>query len=174
MRAMPWAAPGSSASTSPAAWLPTDTRSPSSTTSPVGATTSRSRVGPAHPGHRHRRRPHRTEPGPGCRTVGPDLLLAAVVGVRNVERDPARVIRTNTLAALHLLDWATPGARIFFASTSEVYAGGVNAGLVPVPTEDVPVMIADVTAPEVLLRDQQAARRGPSSTPRWPSNSPPW
>jgi UDP-glucuronate decarboxylase len=75
-------------------------------------------------------------------------LLAAVVGVRNVERDPARVIRTNTLAALHLLDWATPGARIFFASTSEVYAGGVNAGLVPVPTaEDVPVMIADVTAP---------------------------
>ena len=42
-------------------------------------------------------------------------LLAAVVGVRNVERDPARVIRTNTLAALHLLDWATPGARIFFA-----------------------------------------------------------
>ena len=36
-------------------------------------------------------------------------LLAAVVGVRNVERDPARVIRVNTLAALHLLDWATPG-----------------------------------------------------------------
>jgi UDP-glucose 4-epimerase/UDP-glucuronate decarboxylase len=75
-------------------------------------------------------------------------LLAAVVGVRNVERDPARVIRINSLAALHLLDWATEGERIFFASTSEVYAGGVDAGLVPVPTaEDVPVMIADVTAP---------------------------
>jgi UDP-glucose 4-epimerase/UDP-glucuronate decarboxylase len=75
-------------------------------------------------------------------------LLAAVVGVRNVESDPARVVRVNTLAALHLLDWVAPGERVFFASTSEVYAGGVDAGIVPVPTaEDVPVMIADVTAP---------------------------
>ena len=78
-------------------------------------------------------------------------LLAAVVGVRNVERDPTRVIRVNTLSALHLLDWVTADDRdpkIFFASTSEVYAGGVDAGIVPVPTaEDVPVMIADVGAP---------------------------
>lgn len=75
-------------------------------------------------------------------------LLAAVVGVRNVVADPARVVRTNTLAALHLLDWAEPGCRVFFASTSEVYAGGVDAGIVAVPTpEDAPVMIADVTAP---------------------------
>jgi UDP-glucuronate decarboxylase len=78
-------------------------------------------------------------------------LLAAVVGVRNVERDPTRVIRVNTLSALHLLDWVTADdrdPRIFFASTSEVYAGGVDAGIVPVPTaEDVPVMIADVGAP---------------------------
>jgi UDP-glucose 4-epimerase/UDP-glucuronate decarboxylase len=29
-------------------------------------------------------------------------MLAAVVGVRNVERDPARVIRVNTLALMHL------------------------------------------------------------------------
>ncbi|MGW4462099.1 NAD-dependent epimerase/dehydratase family protein [Micromonospora sp. NPDC004704] len=75
-------------------------------------------------------------------------LLAAVVGVRNVEADPARVIRVNTLTALHLLDWVQPGERIFFSSTSEVYAGGVDAGIVPVPTaEDVPVMVADVTSP---------------------------
>jgi len=75
-------------------------------------------------------------------------LLAAVVGVRNVESDPARVVRVNTLAAMHLLDWVAPGERVFFASTSEVYAGGVDAGLVPVPTaETAPVMIADVTAP---------------------------
>ncbi|HYN96981.1 MAG TPA: NAD-dependent epimerase/dehydratase family protein [Pilimelia sp.] len=75
-------------------------------------------------------------------------LLAAVVGVRNVESDPARVVRVNTLAALHLLDWVAPGERVFFASTSEVYAGGVDAGVVDVPTaEGVPVMIADVTAP---------------------------
>ncbi|MGR6318421.1 NAD-dependent epimerase/dehydratase family protein [Micromonospora soli] len=75
-------------------------------------------------------------------------LLAAVVGVRNVEADPARVVRVNTLTAMHLLDWVTPGQRVFFSSTSEVYAGGVDAGIVPVPTaEDVPVMVADVTSP---------------------------
>jgi UDP-glucose 4-epimerase/UDP-glucuronate decarboxylase len=75
-------------------------------------------------------------------------LLAAVVGVRNVEQDPARVVRVNTLAAMHLLDWVAPGERVFFASTSEVYAGGVDAGVVAVPTpEDIPVMISDITAP---------------------------
>ena len=75
-------------------------------------------------------------------------LLAAVVGVRNVESDPARVVRVNTLAALHLIDWLGPDDRVFFASTSEVYAGGVDAGIVDVPTgETSPVMIADVTAP---------------------------
>jgi UDP-glucuronate decarboxylase len=75
-------------------------------------------------------------------------LLAAVVGVRNVESDPSRVLRVNTLAALHFMDWVAPGERVFFASTSEVYAGGVDAGIVEVPTaEAVPVMIADVRSP---------------------------
>jgi nucleoside-diphosphate-sugar epimerase len=75
-------------------------------------------------------------------------MLAAVVGVRNVEGDPARVIRTNTLALLNLLDWLRPGERLFFASTSEVYAGGVARGLVPVPTpETVPLVIEDPAAP---------------------------
>ena len=49
------------------------------------------------------------------------FMLAAVVGVRNVERDPARVLRTNTLALQHLLDWLpAAGEVLFFASTSEV------------------------------------------------------
>jgi UDP-glucose 4-epimerase/UDP-glucuronate decarboxylase len=75
-------------------------------------------------------------------------MLAAVVGVRNVENDPARVIRVNTLALLHLLDWLRPTERLFFASTSEVYAGGVSRGLVPVPTpETVPLVVEDVAAP---------------------------
>ena len=88
-------------------------------------------------------------------------LLAAVVGVRNVEQDPARVIRVNTLAALHLLDWLGPGERVFFASTSEVYAGGVTAGVVPVPTpEAVPTMIVRRRGPPLRVRDQQTARRG--------------
>lgn len=75
-------------------------------------------------------------------------LLAAVVGVRNVERDPARVVRVNSLVVLNTLDWIRPGERLFFASTSEVYAGGVSAGTVPVPTpENVPLTVRDVTAP---------------------------
>ncbi|MEV6523897.1 NAD-dependent epimerase/dehydratase family protein [Longispora sp. NPDC051575] len=74
--------------------------------------------------------------------------LAAVVGVRNVERDPARVLRINTLALSHLLDWIQPGPKLFFASTSEAYAGGVTAGVVAVPTDEtVPLHIQDVTAP---------------------------
>jgi UDP-glucose 4-epimerase/UDP-glucuronate decarboxylase len=76
-------------------------------------------------------------------------MLAAVVGVRNVTRDPARVIRVNTLAALNVLEWLTPAAGVlFFASTSEVYAGGVSVGHTPVPTpETVPVTIATIENP---------------------------
>jgi UDP-glucuronate decarboxylase len=75
-------------------------------------------------------------------------LLAAVVGVRNVEKDPARVVRVNTLAALHLIDWVAEGELVFFASTSEVYAGAVSLCVGEVPTrESVPVVISDVTAP---------------------------
>jgi nucleoside-diphosphate-sugar epimerase len=74
-------------------------------------------------------------------------MLVAVVGVENVESAPARVIRTNTLSLLNLLDWIRPGERLFFASTSETYADGVTNGLVPVPTpEDVPLLIDDVSA----------------------------
>lgn len=72
--------------------------------------------------------------------------LVAVVGVRNVERDPWRCQRINTLTTLHLLDWLSPTARVFYSSTSEVYAGGVG-GLVPVPTaEGAPVVITEPTA----------------------------
>lgn len=76
-------------------------------------------------------------------------MLAAVVGVRNVEADPARVVRVNTQVTLNLIEWLTPEIRVvFFPSTSEVYAGGVDAGHVPVPTpEDVPLTVADVENP---------------------------
>lgn len=74
-------------------------------------------------------------------------MLAAVVGVRNVLTDPARVIRVNTLATLHLLEWLTPEAGVlFFTSTSETYAGG--AGRLPVPTpEAVPLSVAEIDNP---------------------------
>lgn len=76
-------------------------------------------------------------------------MLAAVVGVRNVESDPARVIRVNTRSVLEVLDWLPgSGEVLFFASTSETYAGGVTAGTLPVPTpEDVPLSVPDVAAP---------------------------
>ena len=76
-------------------------------------------------------------------------MLAAVVGVRNVERDPARVIRVNTLALLNVLAWLPGrGETLFFSSTSETYAGGVSNGTVPVPTpEDVPLSVPDPAGP---------------------------
>jgi UDP-glucose 4-epimerase/UDP-glucuronate decarboxylase len=76
-------------------------------------------------------------------------MLAAVVGVRNVERDPARVVRTNTLSLMTVLDWLpATGETLFFSSTSEVYAGSVARGLAPVPTpEDIPLVIAEPAAP---------------------------
>ena len=83
------------------------------------------------------------------RTWDAVYMLAAVVGVRNVEIDPARVVRTNTLALMHLLDWLAPESGVlFFASTSETYAGGVMAGTLPVPTpEEVPLSVPDVRTP---------------------------
>jgi len=76
-------------------------------------------------------------------------MLAAVVGVRNVERDPARVVHVNTLALLNVLAWLPGrGETLFFSSTSEAYAGGVTSGTVPVPTpEDVPLTVPDPAAP---------------------------
>ena len=79
--------------------------------------------------------------------------LAAVVGVGPVEAEPARVMRVNTLSTLNVFNWfadaGTEGARLLFASTSEVYSGGIMAGLeVPVPTpESVPIVIADPNNP---------------------------
>ncbi|GAA1038120.1 hypothetical protein GCM10009557_53270 [Virgisporangium ochraceum] len=74
--------------------------------------------------------------------------LAAVVGVRNVEQDPLRTMRVNSLTTLHLVDWVTSDDTVFFASTSEVYAGSVEAGLAPVPTaEDAQLLVPDPGAP---------------------------
>ena len=76
-------------------------------------------------------------------------MLAAVVGVRHVMQGPARVIRVNTLSVLNVLEWLTPAAgRLFFASTSETYAGAVSLGGVPVPTpETVPLAVSDIANP---------------------------
>ncbi|MFE2051946.1 NAD-dependent epimerase/dehydratase family protein [Streptomyces sp. NPDC059459] len=74
--------------------------------------------------------------------------LAAVVGVAESNDNPRRVLRTNLLTTVHLLDWLSgvTGATLCFASSSEAYAGSVEAGLAAVPTaEDVPLMLPDPT-----------------------------
>lgn len=74
-------------------------------------------------------------------------MLAAIVGVRNVEKDPFKVVRVNTLVVMNLLDWIPAGCKLFFASTSEAYAGAFMAGIAQIPTaEDVPLVIQDVTS----------------------------
>ncbi|MFF0458793.1 NAD-dependent epimerase/dehydratase family protein [Streptomyces mexicanus] len=74
--------------------------------------------------------------------------LAAVVGVVYSNEEPQRVLRTNLLSTIHLLDWfrELDGATLCFASSSEAYAGSVTAGVAPVPTpEDVPLVVSDPT-----------------------------
>jgi len=75
-------------------------------------------------------------------------LLAAVVGVRNVEKDPWKVVRVNTMVVMNTLEWMPSTAKLFFASTSEAYAGAFMARIAQIPTaEDVPLVIQDVTSP---------------------------
>ncbi len=76
--------------------------------------------------------------------------LAAIVGVRYVSEHPYETLDVNLRSTLNVLDHALEtGTQVFmFASSSENYASGVDAGLVRVPTpEDVPLSIADIALP---------------------------
>lgn len=67
---------------------------------------------------------------------------------KSIESDPVRAVRGHALAALHLIDWAAPGDKVFFASSGEVYADGVEDGVVQVPTEEgEPVVVGDLAEP---------------------------
>ncbi|BCB77293.1 NAD-dependent epimerase/dehydratase family protein [Phytohabitans flavus] len=67
---------------------------------------------------------------------------------KSIDSDPVRAVRGHALAALHLLDWAAPGDKVFFASSGEVYADGVEDGVVQVPTEEAePVVVGDLAQP---------------------------
>jgi UDP-glucuronate decarboxylase len=76
--------------------------------------------------------------------------LAAVVGVRRANEDPARVLGVNLRAVLGLLDWCRrhpPGA-VFLSSTSEVADGAGRLGLAPFPMpESAPFVLPDPFAP---------------------------
>ncbi|MBN1521881.1 MAG: NAD(P)-dependent oxidoreductase [Candidatus Aureabacteria bacterium] len=79
--------------------------------------------------------------------------LAAVVGVGCVEKDPLYTLKANTIGSLNIfesfLKKKNKGARLLFASTSEVYSGAEMAGCpLPVPTsENIPAVISDLKNP---------------------------
>ena len=76
--------------------------------------------------------------------------LAALLGVENVLRNPVAVLNVNTVLTLKLLEWALSNGirKIFFSSTSEVYAWTQLFHPLPVPTaEDVPLSLTDLKNP---------------------------
>lgn len=76
--------------------------------------------------------------------------LAAIVGVRYVTDHPYETMSVNMRTTLAVLDHAIESGckTVFFASSSENYAAGVDRGYVSVPTpEDVILTIDDVALP---------------------------
>ncbi len=77
--------------------------------------------------------------------------LAAIIGVERVMTEPWNVLRANMGMLINMLDLARLQlglARFLFASTSEVYAGTLQYGHLPVPTpETVPLTISDLNHP---------------------------
>ena len=77
--------------------------------------------------------------------------FAALLGVQNVSERPYPTLRDNVALLQTVLDWAarqTALERLVFASTSEVYAGSVELGMLPIPTpEDVPLALTALSQP---------------------------
>lgn len=95
-----------------------------------------------------------TRPGETERLTGDYELvfhLAAIVGVGNVVRQPYRVLRGNMVALTTMLEWSARQRklhRFVFPSTSEVYAGTLEAFGMKIPTpEDTPLAITDLGRP---------------------------
>ncbi|MFC5833557.1 NAD-dependent epimerase/dehydratase family protein [Nonomuraea insulae] len=96
---------------------------------------------------------------PGLLTDDFDTVyhLAAVVGVARAMSDPSKVLRTNLLTTIHLLDYCDrirPQA-LFLSSTSEIGDGSARPGL---PTrEDTPFTIARPHSPRASYALSKAA-----------------
>jgi UDP-glucose 4-epimerase len=77
--------------------------------------------------------------------------LAALLGVQNVIDRPYPTLRDNVTLLQTVLDWAghqTRLERLVFASTSEVYAGSLELGMLPIPTpEDAPIALPQLGHP---------------------------
>ncbi len=77
-------------------------------------------------------------------------MLAAMVGVDKVNAIPHEVIRVNSLLTINVLEWLKKikCQRVIFSSTSETYAGTIEAFGYEVPTnESVPLTIENVSHP---------------------------
>ena len=73
--------------------------------------------------------------------------LAAINGTRYFYEIPNKVLRTNILSTINILDWFVKSEckKILFSSSSETYAGAMRKSRLPIPTpEDVPLCIEDV------------------------------
>jgi nucleoside-diphosphate-sugar epimerase len=75
--------------------------------------------------------------------------LAAINGTRLFYEIPYQLARNNLLITINLLDWleGVRIGRLLYSSTSEVYAGGMEVGVITVPTDEtVPVVFPQPTA----------------------------
>ena len=64
--------------------------------------------------------------------------FAAINGTKNFYLKPDRVLRTNLLSTINILDWFknSNSKRILFSSSSEVYAGLLSIGDLLIPTPE--------------------------------------
>ncbi|MFI5130476.1 MAG: NAD-dependent epimerase/dehydratase family protein [Chitinophagales bacterium] len=77
-------------------------------------------------------------------------MLASVVGVDNANSIPHEIIRINTALIYNTLEWIRRSkiGKVLFTSTSECYAGTIDAFGYKVPTpEEVPLCIEDIGHP---------------------------
>jgi UDP-glucose 4-epimerase len=77
-------------------------------------------------------------------------MLASVVGVNNTLERPHEVIRINTALIYNTLEWTKRAKikKILYTSTSECYAGTIEAFGYKVPTpEEIPLSIEDIGHP---------------------------
>jgi UDP-glucose 4-epimerase len=77
-------------------------------------------------------------------------MLASVVGVKYTEEIPNELIRINTALIYNTLEWIkqTSCRKVLFTSTSECYAGTIEAFGYKIPTpEEVPLCIEDIRHP---------------------------
>lgn len=77
-------------------------------------------------------------------------MLASVVGVDNANSIPHEIIRINTALIYNTLEWVRRSriGKVLFTSTSECYAGSVDAFGYTIPTpEEVPLCIEDIGHP---------------------------